>query len=266
MTKFILEYLFIFITGAQLGWGIEVVYRKYFGLAKKWINPGFLSGPYLPLYGTGVSLLYIVSEQHLSLGIKIVLFAIITTTIEYMTGLFFLKFYHTRLWDYSKLKFNIKGFIAPLYTLFWTILSLFFYFVLYPYFYSQVQFLYGHLEFSLFIGVFYGVILVDIINSFKVVNRFRKIMLMAEESKIAINYERFKLELRERFEELSDRVESFEYRIEEIGQRVEKMRVTRKPTFFLPFTGDYNMRVQVQNHLKKAQEERLEKIKNALNR
>lgn len=45
---------FLFFIGSMAGWGIEVVFRRFFSSAnpeRKWINPGFLSGPYLPLYG-----------------------------------------------------------------------------------------------------------------------------------------------------------------------------------------------------------------------
>ncbi len=86
-------------------------------------------------------------------------------------------------------------------------------------------------------------------------------MEIAEESRVAINYERFKLELKERFEDLSDRVDSFEDRIDEINQRVVKIRSNRKPNFFLPFKGDYNMRDQVYEHLKKIRDENRHKLK-----
>ena len=59
------QYLFLFFAGAFAGWIIELFFRRFVS-AKKWINPGFLSGPYLPLYGTGTVVLFAVcsmSEQ-----------------------------------------------------------------------------------------------------------------------------------------------------------------------------------------------------------
>ena len=38
---------FLFFVGSVLGWCTEVLFRRVF-TAKKWINPGFLTGPYLP--------------------------------------------------------------------------------------------------------------------------------------------------------------------------------------------------------------------------
>lgn len=239
----------MFISGATLGWMLEVVYRRYFGKAKKWINPGFLSGPYLPLYGTGVCLLYIISDLNILFGIKILLFALVTTSIEYLTGLFFLKVYNTRLWDYSKLKFNIRGIISPLYTLYWTLLSLVFYYVLYPYFFQQVSILYEHLEFSLFVGVFYGIILMDIIQSFNVLNKLKAMSDALGQTQMAIHYEQLKIDIAERYDELADRVEDIGDRLEGFGGRVTSYRPKlHRPTFLHPFSGDYNLRRHMQKH------------------
>ena len=41
---------FLFFIGSVIGWILELFYRRMIS-SKKWINPGFLVGPYLPLYG-----------------------------------------------------------------------------------------------------------------------------------------------------------------------------------------------------------------------
>ena len=59
-----LIYAYLFFLGSLLGWGIEVIYRRFFSKVnpeRNWINPGFCVGPYLPLYGTGLCVL--ISEQ-----------------------------------------------------------------------------------------------------------------------------------------------------------------------------------------------------------
>lgn len=61
---------FLFFIGSMAGWGIEVVFRRFFSSAnpeRKWINPGFLSGPYLPLYGFSLCVLFLLSllEQYI---------------------------------------------------------------------------------------------------------------------------------------------------------------------------------------------------------
>ena len=52
---------FLFFIGCFLGWGLEVLYRRFSpaNVSRRWINPGFLVGPYLPLYGFGLCALYL---------------------------------------------------------------------------------------------------------------------------------------------------------------------------------------------------------------
>jgi len=257
LIKFILEYLFIFITGALIGWGLEVVYRRYFGKAKKWLNPGFLNGPYLPIYGTGVCLLYIVSDLEVSLALKIAFFAAVTTGIEYITGLFFLKYYKTRLWDYTKVRFNIRGIIAPKYSFYWTLLSLIFYYVLYPYFYKQIEYLYANLQFSLFVGVFYGILIVDLVHSFNVMNRLKaladSLTESLEESKVIIRYEQLKLDIREKVEDITENIGDH---LDDISQLREKYTIKKiKPSYLFPFKGDFNMKKQLKYHFEKRSKE-----------
>ena len=55
---------FLFFAGSIIGWGIELFWRRFFSKnnpEKKWINPGFLTGPYLPLYGLSLCLLFALS-------------------------------------------------------------------------------------------------------------------------------------------------------------------------------------------------------------
>ena len=53
------EYLFLFCLCATAGWLLEVVYRGF--RHRKVVNPGFLTGCSLPLYGVGGCILYFLS-------------------------------------------------------------------------------------------------------------------------------------------------------------------------------------------------------------
>ena len=56
---------FLFFIGAITGWVIEVLFRRFLSSAnpeRKWINPGFCTGPYLPLYGVGLCMLYLIAS------------------------------------------------------------------------------------------------------------------------------------------------------------------------------------------------------------
>lgn len=48
---------FIFATGGICGWILKVFYRRFVS-QKHWVNPGFLVGPCLPLYGESLCILY----------------------------------------------------------------------------------------------------------------------------------------------------------------------------------------------------------------
>ena len=59
--KFFLSLAFLFFIGSTLGWALELFFRRFIS-SKKWINPGFLTGPYLPIYGFGLCALYLISK------------------------------------------------------------------------------------------------------------------------------------------------------------------------------------------------------------
>lgn len=203
MTYFILKYLFLFSSGCVLGWFIELIYRRYWGLAKRWINPGFLHGPYLPIYGFGIVALYILSSFKFHIILRICIFGITMTLFELIAGLILLKRFKMRLWDYRSNKFNYKGLICPLYTVFWTILSMFFYYIMYPYFYEQVYFLYKNLQFSLFIGMFYGIFLIDFITTMNVASTIKNRIDEFEEANFVLSLDSLRLQIRDEFKHIS---------------------------------------------------------------
>ena len=60
----LLKLCFLFFVGSVSGWVAELLFRRFFSSAnpeRKWINPGFCIGPYLPLYGVGLCLLYLIA-------------------------------------------------------------------------------------------------------------------------------------------------------------------------------------------------------------
>ena len=60
--NYILVVLTLFAGGSVFGWFIELFFRRYLDpverLKKKFSNPGFLVGPCLPIYGSGLILLF----------------------------------------------------------------------------------------------------------------------------------------------------------------------------------------------------------------
>lgn len=116
---------FLFYIGSTFGWFLELFYRRLIS-GKKWINPGFLTGPYWPIYGFGLCMLFGLSLIDLSWiaspilknVFEVVFMGIALTIIEYVAGIIFIKGMNVKLWDYSNMWGNINGIVCPLYTFF----------------------------------------------------------------------------------------------------------------------------------------------------
>lgn len=191
---------FLFFIGSLLGWLIEVIFRRFFSANnpnRKWINPGFLIGPYIPLYGFSLMTLFVfswipVGFIHNLLLQKLVLFvlmALAVTLMEYWAGIIFIKGMNIKLWDYSNEWGNIKGIICPKFSLYWMVLSAIYYFIIHPRVIESLYWLATHLTFSFFIGFFYGVFIIDFAYSLQVLVKIRR---FARENQIELRIEEFK--------------------------------------------------------------------------
>lgn len=198
---------FLFFLGSILGWCLEVVFRRFFSTSnpeRKWINPGFCTGPYLPIYGFGLCTLYELAqlENALSLGdsllgkcIMLLLMAVCMTAIEYIAGIACLKLAQVRLWDYSDMWGNIQGIICPLFSLFWAILGGIYYFLIHPYILDGLRWFSDNLAFSFVIGMFFGVFFIDVAHSAHLVVKLRR---WAQENHMIVRYEALKAQIRRR--------------------------------------------------------------------
>lgn len=190
----------LFSSGSMIGWGIEVFYRRFKPDNKEriWINPGFLTGPCLPLYGFGLTLLYLLAMLEDKLPIesgalkKLMLFCLMAaamTLIELAAGELFIIRRNLKLWDYTNEKFNYKGLICPRFSFYWALLGAFYYFFIHPHILSGLRWFSHNLLFSFVIGFFYGVLAIDLSYSFSIAN---KIKAFAEEHEMVIRYEELK--------------------------------------------------------------------------
>jgi uncharacterized membrane protein len=102
------KYICIFLVYSIAGWFME----SFRGLAKtgKFVNRGFLIGPYLPVYGWGVTLITIFLEKYVNdIGILFGMSIILCGVLEYFTSWIMEKLFKARWWDYHNRKFNING-------------------------------------------------------------------------------------------------------------------------------------------------------------
>ena len=78
--------------------------------AKKFINRGFMIGPYCPIYGWGAIFITILLHRYTDDWIALFFMSVITCGIlEYLTSYVMEKLFHARWWDYSRRKYNING-------------------------------------------------------------------------------------------------------------------------------------------------------------
>ncbi len=246
----------LFVLGSLIGWVIEVLFRRFFS-AHKWINPGFMVGPYIPLYGFGVVILYLLSNLDFSvigldqlspwtIILKILFIAFSLIFIEFIAGLIFIKGLKIKLWDYSNQKFNIMGIICPLFSFFWLVIACVYYFFINPYLVDFISYLAKDPThfYYFFIGIVIGMMIVDFAYSMHVATKIRK---AAKELKIVINLDKFKEFVKTKTHELYFKESNENY---------------HKP-FFFPFK--YS-KVSMHEKVKKYKEEFDNKIKNISNK
>ncbi len=196
----ILVLSFIFAVGSMGGWFGEVLYRRFItdtNPERKWINPGFLQGPYLPLYGLSLTVLYLlagipvdfIEKEWAKRLFLFFLMALVITAIEYVGGLIFIKGMNIQLWDYTNDWGNIQGIICPKYSLYWMGLSAIYYFLVHGKVINMIYWLAMHQTFCFFVGFFYGIFAIDLFVSLKIGVKIRD---FARENQILVRYEDFK--------------------------------------------------------------------------
>ncbi len=221
------QLVLLFSVGSISGWILEVFWRRFFGLSRRWINPGFMSGPWLPLYGFGFILLYSICRLELPPALNALIFLFLLTALEFLAGLISVYHFRIRLWDYRQNKGNILGLICPLYSFLWMLLGLFFLWGIYPFLDSAVFFVGINPEFSFFLGLYGGTFGLDLWQSMDLAERIKNFVRESEE-KWMVDFEIFKLELRDRIP----------------GKLVNKTR------YLLPFYGELgsSLRERLERH------------------
>lgn len=238
----------LFVIGSVTGWIIEVLFRRFFS-QKRWMNPGFLTGPYLPVYGFGVIALYglseIINQTEFSTSVPlwlnylliIIFIGIILVVIEFIAGLIFIKGFGLKLWDYSNRKGNTMGIICPLFDLLWTIAGAIYYFFIHPVLSEGILWLCNHEIYFVFTGMVLGMIIVDFFYSMHVatiITKFtktNKVIVRLTDIQRQISDNKNKkftpvLVQSDLKEVLSSHLEDFKARFEEEKQRRKKKKTT----------------------------------------
>ena len=178
--KYVVLVATLFVVGSTFGWILELFFRRFVS-QKKWMNPGFLTGPYLPIYGFGVVVLFAISNMPLGISnqvwdiiVRILIIGIGMTLVEFIAGLIFIKGMGIKLWDYSDRKGNIMGIICPIFSLAWLAVGCLYYFLLNPILISGLEWLSENVIYTFFIGIVIGMMIVDTAYSIHLATKLKE--------------------------------------------------------------------------------------------
>lgn len=120
-----------FMIYSFLGWCTEVIY--YFKVEHKFVNRGFLYGPFCPIYGCGIILVVTLLDGYKdNLIILFISAFFLTSILEYITGYILEKLFKSKWWDYTDDPLNINGRVCLLYSILWGMACVFIIKVLHP--------------------------------------------------------------------------------------------------------------------------------------
>ena len=103
------ELLWLFFIYSFLGWVLETAAATV--KQKKFANRGLVNGPFCVIYG--IAALFMTFGLQELRGVWLFLFATIyATVIEWVAGHLIEKAFKVRWWDYSKIKWNLDGYIC----------------------------------------------------------------------------------------------------------------------------------------------------------
>ena len=98
----------LFIIYSFIGWCIEVIAVSY--TKKKFVNRGFLIGPYCPIYGvSALIMVFLLNKYKEDISVLFWMSFIVCSIIEYLTSYIMEKLFKARWWDYSDRLFNVNG-------------------------------------------------------------------------------------------------------------------------------------------------------------
>ena len=127
-----LEHFLAFMLYSFLGWCIEVILSLI--REKKFVDRGFLLGPYCPIYGYGMLLIVFLLRKYTdNVLVLFILSMVLCLTLEYLTSYFMELIFKARWWDYSNKKYNINGRICLEYGVFFGLGGCFIMYVIHPF-------------------------------------------------------------------------------------------------------------------------------------
>lgn len=188
-------YFLLFIIYSFLGWCLEVICKKI--EYKKFVDRGFLVGPYCPIYGWGSIIITFLLYRYSYDSLVLFVMTVITCgTLEYLTSLTMEKLFKARWWDYSQRKFNINGRICLGTLIPFGVFGLLLTYIANPFFINVINGL-STRTINILSIVFGSIFIIDNIISFIVISGFRKTTVIVNREGVSDNTEEITKKVRE---------------------------------------------------------------------
>lgn len=176
------ELVIYFAIYSLIGWLCEFVFGVI--LKKRFINCGFLTGPYCPIYGFGaILIIFLLQSLRSNIAFLPIVFIgafIISGMLEYFAGWSMEKVFRIKWWDYSKRKLNIHGRVCLANSLIFAAAGTILLYILHP----QTQVIVNNLSYNLktvLSSLFLSLILVDVVatinNVYKLDEKLKKVQI-----------------------------------------------------------------------------------------
>lgn len=235
----ITQWLFFFYFYCFFGWIFESTYVSI--KSGKFVNRGFMRGPFLPIYGSGAIMMLVVSMPFQDY-LVLTYFAgcVGATVLELVTGIAMESLFKVRYWDYSNQRFNYKGHICLSSTIAWGFLTI-----------LMTEFLHKGVE-RLILAVPYGIvtaltavvsvyIIVDFTLSFKTALDLRDVLIGLDKAKAEMEriQKRLDVIVAVANDEIEHRRQESSMRMDELMEHIEgrfhavKERMRLNPSEFM---------------------------------
>ena len=117
------QWCLFFYLYSFLGWVWESAYVSVH--QKRFVNRGFLKGPFLPIYGSGALCVLAAVLPVREDPVKTFLVGMLAATVlEYITGALMERIFRVRYWDYTGKFLNVNGHVCLASALCWGVMSL----------------------------------------------------------------------------------------------------------------------------------------------
>jgi len=168
----LLYYFLYFCLMSFLGWIIETIYRSI--QEKRFVNAGFLYGPFLPIYGFGAVVITSINAELSALppAAAWAITLLSPTVIEYIGACVMEKIFGLKLWNYDNEVLNFQGRICLKFSLCWAFCAALLVLVIQPRVWTRIDIAGPYLSYF-GAGAFFAYLVIDVSQSAKSLFNFK---------------------------------------------------------------------------------------------